>query len=142
MIAQNLCSKKAYIKRKIDVKSTKCRDFARILTIFPPNSYNRLNIIVKTSQRRYLTAILREKKFCGKKAPAPAYKAVYGDFAPRLFFFRVKTSSLFVGMTLILIRRKKNKNFLLCSLHLHQVSPGGKRKLHMYTICVSKIAVL
>ena len=97
MIAQNLCSKIAYIRRKIDVKTTKCRDFARILTIFLLNSYIRRNIIVKPSQRRYSTAILREKKVCEKRAPALAYTAVYGVFAPRFYFFRAKTSSLFVG---------------------------------------------
>ena len=97
MVAQNLFSKKADIRRNIDVKTTKCRDFARILTLFLSNSYNRRNIIVKPSQRRYITAILREKKFCAKKARALAYTAVYDDFAPKIYFFRAKTRSLFVG---------------------------------------------
>ncbi len=97
LIVQNLFSKKAYIRRNIDVKTTKCRDFARISTLFQSNSYNRRNISVKPSQRRYITAILREKKICVKKAQALAYTAVYGDFAPKLYFFRAKTSLLFVG---------------------------------------------
>ncbi len=83
-MAQNLCSEKAYIRRRIDVKTTKCRDFRRILASFLPNSYNRRNIIVKTSQRRDFAAFLREKKTRAKKAHARAYMVLYGDFA-RIF---------------------------------------------------------
>ena len=98
MIAQNLCSKIAYIRRKIDVKTTKCRDFARILTIFLPNSYIRRNSIVKPSQRSVdIYGDFAQKKVCEKRSPALAYTAEYGVFAPRFYFFRAKTSSLFVG---------------------------------------------
>ncbi len=96
-MAQNLCREKAYIRRKIDVETTKCRDFARILTYFFPNAYNGRNIIVKPSQRRDFTTILRENYFCVKRARARAHKAVHGEFAPIFYFFRAKTSSLFVG---------------------------------------------
>ena len=88
VIAQTLCSEKAYIRRQIDVKTTKCRDFTRILASFFLNSYNRRNIIVKTSQRRHFTANLREKKIRGKKARARAYMAEYGDFARLFWLFK------------------------------------------------------
>ncbi len=101
-MAQKLCSEKAYIRRQIDVKTTKCRDFTRILASFLLNSYNRRNIIVKTSQRRHFAAFLREKKVRAKKARARAYMAVYGDFA-RIFcpfknFFAQKLTYFSLGI--------------------------------------------
>ncbi len=96
--------KKAYNRRKIAVKTSKCRDFTQILIVFSSRSYNGRNIIVEPSQRRYFTMILREKIIREKRAQARAQmypvRRIYADIPSFFNFFRAKTSSLFVGFSL------------------------------------------
>ena len=75
VIARNLCSERAFIRRKFNVQSSKCRDFTQILADFLLNSYNRRNIIMKTLQQGYFTAFLRKKR-----VRAQAYATMCVDF--------------------------------------------------------------
>ena len=67
VITPNLYSEKAYNRRQIAVKTSKCRDFTQNLFSFFLTSYNGRNIIVITSQRRYFAAISRQKIFAQKE---------------------------------------------------------------------------
>ncbi len=101
VIAPNLFSKKAYNRRKCDVKPSKCRDFTQFLTVFSLGSYNGRNIIAKASQRRYFMAILRKNIFCAKRARTQAYARFYVDFT-RIFalhsiFFAQKLAHFLLG---------------------------------------------
>ncbi len=84
MVVQIYVVKKAYNTRNFAVKPSQRRYFAPIFALFFNNSINRRNFVVKPSQRRYFATILRQKNFCAKRAPAPAYRGIYVEFT-RIF---------------------------------------------------------
>ncbi len=122
--------KKAYNRRKIDVKPSKCRDFTQILTVFSLVCYNGRNIIAKASQRRYFTAFLR-KFFLRKKARARAYARLYVDFT-RIFalhriFFAQKLAHFLLGCdikTPVPTRTGSESRKTLFSFGLHLFFPS------------------
>ncbi len=127
VIARILCSKKAYDRRKIDVKPSKCRDFTQILTVFS------LVVImgVISLQKCRSVDTLRQfcaKENCAKKARARAYARLYVDFtqifARHRIFFRAKTSSPFVGCVTAIFTEKERKT-------RWSRAPAGKKGLNI-----------